>query len=631
MDATRYGCAEIASALKAGLRLPMIAAPMFLVSGPELVSATCKAGIIGALPALNARTSEIFDRWLGALRSALAGGEAAPFAVNIIVHNTNPRREADLDITVRHKTPVIIASIGSPAPVIERVKEYGGIVLSDVATVRHARRAAESGADGLILLCAGAGGNTGWMSPFAFVAEVRAFFDGPIIVAGAISRGGYVHIAERMGADMALVGTPFIAARESLAVDEYRQMLIDSNADDIVLTAEIGGIPANMLRKSLAKTGFRPEAAKPGKFNVVAETNTLRAWRDIWSAGHGVGDVTAIEFGFRDRRALRRRLRGGATARTRGSRMTLRLSAPPDRLGHEVDEAIGNLLARVLAIGIEPARHPIDGTEEKEHGELGIDPPDRAVSHTFAQKIAKRMIELAPSRRDDFAISWLQSVELCQNCEHAGLAHQQFDIGPRKGHRLVESGPGAGKRRLDGAIRKVSRDDVAFEQNLLLAFYVVIQSAFRDAQFLGDIGERGVVIAPRTERAGSLADEGGAFRSELLVRALHDILPRLGSLRGTRQACSFKFRQDLSLPQSSGPLKAVRRSGIRFDVRVSNPSEGLHDTGRIGRACSPKHRRAPCPGQSERLRRPERRNPPTRCRRVLHTGKESHGVSKYIL
>jgi nitronate monooxygenase len=216
--------------------------------------------------------------------------------VNLIVHNTNPRLEQDLAITARHKVPIIIASIGDPAPVIERVQSYGGIVLSDVATVRHARRAAVSGADGLILLCAGAGGNTGWLSPFAFLAEVRSFFAGPVILAGAISRGAYVRVAEMMGADLALLGTPFIAARESLASDEYRQMLIDSSADDIVLTAEVTGIPANMLRKSLEKTRFRPPPGTAADgFDVVKETSTLRAWRDIWSAGHGVGDVVAIE------------------------------------------------------------------------------------------------------------------------------------------------------------------------------------------------------------------------------------------------------------------------------------------------------------------------------------------------
>jgi nitronate monooxygenase len=178
---------------------------------------------------------------------------------------------------------------------LEQVKSYGGLVLSDVVNVKHARRAAEAGADGLILLCAGAGGQTGWMSPFAFVAEVRAFFDGPIILAGAISRGDYVHLAEQMGADMALIGTPFIAARESLASDAYRTMLIESHADDIVTTAEVTGIPANILRRSLELSGFRPSAETSAGFSVATETKTLRAWRDIWSAGHGVGDVKNVE------------------------------------------------------------------------------------------------------------------------------------------------------------------------------------------------------------------------------------------------------------------------------------------------------------------------------------------------
>ncbi|WP_242098540.1 nitronate monooxygenase [Sphingomonas sp. CROZ-RG-20F-R02-07] len=295
MSEIRYGRPGLAAEMRSGLRVPVIAGPMFLVSGPDLIAATCRAGVIGALPALNARTSDIFDGWLTDLAASLPA-HAAPYAVNLIVHRSNPRLEADLDITARHKAPVIIASIGNPAPVIDRVKGYGGVVLSDVATVRHARRAAESGADGLILLCAGAGGNTGWMSPFAFLTEVRAFFDGPVILAGALSRGEHIRAAELLGADMALLGTPFIAAEESLASTDYRQMLVDSNADDIVLTAEITGIPANMLRKSLDRTGFRPDEQHKGqKFDVVTETSTLRAWRDIWSAGHGVGDVRSIE------------------------------------------------------------------------------------------------------------------------------------------------------------------------------------------------------------------------------------------------------------------------------------------------------------------------------------------------
>jgi nitronate monooxygenase len=288
----RFGDPTLASRMRENLALPVIAAPMFLVSGPDLVIAAARAGIIGAIPALNQRTTEGFASWLEQIKHAIAG---AAYAVNLIVHDSNRRLEADLDVTAYHQAPLIIASIGSPGPVVARVRAYGGRVFSDVASIRHARRAAEAGVDGLILLCAGAGGNTGWLNPFAFVAEVRKFWDGPLALAGAISRGSYVHLAEEMGADLAFVGTPFIAARESLAPDAYRSMLVESGADDIVLTAEVTGIPANMLRRSLEKSGYVPKKSALTRFDLSAEIETLRAWRDIWSAGHGVGDVTAIE------------------------------------------------------------------------------------------------------------------------------------------------------------------------------------------------------------------------------------------------------------------------------------------------------------------------------------------------
>lgn len=288
----RFGDPALASRIRKDLALPIFAAPMFLVSGPDLVIAAARAGIIGAIPALNQRTTAGFESWLEQIDAATAG---ALYAVNLIVHHSNARLEADLMVAVRHRAPLIISSIGSPAPVVERVRAYGGLVLSDVASVHHARRAAEAGVDGLILLCAGAGGNTGWLNPFAFVAEVRRFWDGPVALAGAISRGSYVHLAEEMGADFAFVGTPFIVARESLAPDDYRSMLVESGADDIVLTAEVTGIPANMLRKSLERSGYVPKKGAPARFDVGGEVETLRAWRDIWSAGHGVGDVNAVE------------------------------------------------------------------------------------------------------------------------------------------------------------------------------------------------------------------------------------------------------------------------------------------------------------------------------------------------
>jgi nitronate monooxygenase len=292
---SRLGDPALAATLTAGLALPLVVAPMFLVSGPDLVIASCRAGVIGALPSLNARTTAVFDEWLTRIRAELSDAAVAPppapYAVNLIVHPTNPRLEADLDVCVKHRAPLIVAAVGNPTGVIAKVRAYGGRVISDAASVKHARRAAEAGVDGLILLCAGAGGNTGWLNPFAFVAEVRRFFAGPIVLAGAISRGSYVHVAREMGADLALSGTSFIAARESLVVDAYRQMLIESNADDIVLSAEVTGIPANFLKKSLA--GFTGRAEKGG-FDLDKELATLRAWRDIWAAGHGVGDVEEV-------------------------------------------------------------------------------------------------------------------------------------------------------------------------------------------------------------------------------------------------------------------------------------------------------------------------------------------------
>ena len=292
----KMGDKELASRLRARLSLPVVAGPMFLVSSPELLIACCKAGIVGSIPALNARTSAIFGHWMSQLTDSYVADEMAPYAINLIVHRSNPRLEADLEIAARHEAPIIIASVGSPAPVVARVKDYGGLVFSDVASVRHARRAAESGADALILLCAGAGGQTGWLNPFSFVSEVRDFFDGPVILAGGLTRGSHLQAMERIGADIGLLGTSFIAATESFASDAYRDMLVESGADDIVTTSEVTGIPANMLRPSLERSGFTAsKAVSEGPFSVVSETETLRAWRDVWSAGHGVGDVRAAE------------------------------------------------------------------------------------------------------------------------------------------------------------------------------------------------------------------------------------------------------------------------------------------------------------------------------------------------
>lgn len=272
----------------------MLVGPMFLVSGPDLVIACSQAGVAGSFPTLNARTTAILDQWFERITTELKPG-AAPYAANLIVHSTNLRLDEDVDLVVKHKVPLVIASVGNPGRVVAAVKSYGGMVFSDVASLKHARRAAETGVDGLILLCGGSGGNTGWLNPFAFVTAVRKFFAGPLVLAGAISNGRLIHVAEELGADFVYAGTPFIAATESMATDDYRQMLIESNADDIQLTAEVTGIPANMLRKSLERSGFKPGAAKQDGFDLLKEIETLKAWKDIWSAGQGVGDVELIE------------------------------------------------------------------------------------------------------------------------------------------------------------------------------------------------------------------------------------------------------------------------------------------------------------------------------------------------
>lgn len=292
---TLLGNRRLAADFAGRLQLPAIAGPLFLISGPDLVIGCCKAGVVGSFPSLNARTTDLLDQWLTRIAAETRVSGAAPYAVNLIVHKSNVRLEQDLELVIEHKAPVVIASVGSPAGVLERVHGYGGLVFCDVASLKHARRAAEAGVDGLILLCAGAGGNTGWLNPFAFIGAVREFFAGPIVLAGAISRGRYIHVAQQLGADLAYIGTPFIAARESLANDRYRQMLIDANADDIVLTAEVTGIPANMLRQSLESAGLNSGGKHEGGFNILREMETLKAWRDIWSAGHGVGDVRRVE------------------------------------------------------------------------------------------------------------------------------------------------------------------------------------------------------------------------------------------------------------------------------------------------------------------------------------------------
>ena len=282
--------------------VPVIVAPMFLISGPELVTACCKAGVIGSFPSINARTPELLEDWLVDIETSLAAARAAkpeqivaPYAVNLIMHASNSRRDTDLAILVRHRVPLVIASVGNPGPAVRAIHDYGGKVYCDVATVKHARRAIEAGVDGLILLCAGAGGHTGWINPFAFLREVRSFFDGPVVLAGGITDGRAIRAAQLLGADGVYMGTRFLAAQESLASEDYKRTLAASSADDIVLTTAVTGMPGNFLRSSLERYGLYPEHDNDQIFRIPGQESEGKRWRDIWSAGHGVGTVRTVE------------------------------------------------------------------------------------------------------------------------------------------------------------------------------------------------------------------------------------------------------------------------------------------------------------------------------------------------
>ncbi len=295
--------------LRQRLSLPIIAAPMFLVSGPKLVIAACRAGVVGSFPTVNARGAEELEAWLSEIDAALAcgdgaggdgaGGGPAPYAANLIVHRTSSRLPGDLELVVKHRVALVIASVGHPGPVLGPVHDYGGRVLCDVASMRHVEKALDAGVDGLVLLCAGAGGQTGWLNPFAFVRAVRALYDGPVILAGGIADGISVRAAEALGADLADLGTRFIATAESLASAGYRRMLVESGVDDIVLTPAFTGLPTNMLRPSIEAAGLDADALPArGKREVEkdidAGAQSKTRWRDIWSAGHGVDAVTSV-------------------------------------------------------------------------------------------------------------------------------------------------------------------------------------------------------------------------------------------------------------------------------------------------------------------------------------------------
>jgi nitronate monooxygenase len=296
----------IPNLLRDRLRLPVIGAPMFIVSTPRLVLAQCKAGIVGAFPALNARPASQLDEWLAQITEELAAfqranpqAKVAPYAVNQIVHSSNNRLEEDVALCVKHKVPIIITSLRPPSEVVAAVHGYGGIVFHDVINLRHAEKAAAQGVDGIIAVCAGAGGHAGVLSPFALVKQIREVYPGTIILSGAMSSGADVLAARALGADLAYLGTRFIATEEGNAPLEYKQMLIDSGGEDIVYTSLFSGVNGNYLRGSVAHAGLDPDhlpEADKTKMNFGTGGNTAaKAWRDIWSAGQSVSGIHDIE------------------------------------------------------------------------------------------------------------------------------------------------------------------------------------------------------------------------------------------------------------------------------------------------------------------------------------------------
>lgn len=294
---------SVLPSLHASTRLPIICAPMFLVSGPELVIAQCTAGVIGTFPSLNARPQSALQEWLSRIehglqsyRDAHPAARVAPYGVNLIVHPTNARWQADLDTCVAHRVPLLITSLHAPDAVVRAVHPYGGLVFHDVTTVRHARRALEAGVDGLILVAAGAGGHAGTGNPIAMVNEIRSFYDGPLVLSGCISHGKDVLAAEAMGCDYAYMGTRFIATQESLAPDRYREMILQATIDDVIYTPYFSGVPANYLIPSITAAGLDAAQLNQADQGAVDMDKSLRpkAWKDIWSAGQGVGAIQEI-------------------------------------------------------------------------------------------------------------------------------------------------------------------------------------------------------------------------------------------------------------------------------------------------------------------------------------------------
>jgi nitronate monooxygenase len=296
------GRAQRLKDLTRGMRIPLVAAPMFLVSGPDLVVAACRAGIAGSFPAPNARSLETLEAWLRtvveghAVASVDAPGKVGPWALNLVTHSSYDRLPAELELVDRYRPPLVITALGSPATVVPRVHAYGGAVFADVSSLAFARKAAATGVDGLVLVCSGAGGHTGKVSPFAFVQAVREFYDGIIVLGGSIGHGGAVRAVELLGADLAYAGTPFIVAEESLAAQEYRDMVVRASFEDLVLTKTFTGADAWYLRESIVTAGLDPDAlVGKDKMDWSNSQGQLKAWKNIWSAGQGVNHIHAVE------------------------------------------------------------------------------------------------------------------------------------------------------------------------------------------------------------------------------------------------------------------------------------------------------------------------------------------------
>ena len=291
------------SHIRERLRIPVLAAPMFIVSGPDLVIEQCKAGVIGSFPALNARPQEELDKWLTRIETELAqcqrehpARKVAPYAVNLIMNKANKRLDADLEVVLAHKVPIVITSLSAPTALVPRVHAYGGIVFHDVIKVRHAEKALEAGVDGLIAVCGGAGGHAGTLNPFALVNELRRIHQGPLVLSGAITNGAGVLAAQAMGCDLAYLGTRFIASKESMAVERYKQMIVESSSGDIVYTPLFSGVHGSYLAGSIRNAGLDPDnlpvPETPGKYRSRDERPTT--WKEIWGAGQGVGDIDDI-------------------------------------------------------------------------------------------------------------------------------------------------------------------------------------------------------------------------------------------------------------------------------------------------------------------------------------------------